>query len=224
MQKTTTVYWRFPAISLLPDPVPAEDNAAHSKKFSDFYCQDTIEEVKLSKCTSNRNHTIMFNPLKQHALNANIALECTVCGKHRVVYSQKKVSSRFCKKLKSVFSELFFTCGTKIQELDCNEYSMLYVRDNLTCISPVESLYYSARHPPCCSHCTMQRRLINENNHYPICSICKKVHKKQAAMKRKRKFVSAWTNCLIFFLKVYVFQLVEVSLIYFVDILPLFKS
>ena len=119
-----------------------------------------------------------------------MALECTECGKHRVVYSQRKISSSISKKLKSVFSEHFFTCETKIQELDCNEYSMLYLRDNLTCISPIESLYYSTRHPPCCSHCGTKRRLINENNHYPICSICKNVYKRQAVMKRKRKFVS----------------------------------
>ena len=133
----------------------------------------------------------MFNPLKQLALNTNIAPECTECGKNRVAYSQKKVSPRLCKKLKSVFSELFFPCGTKIEELDCNEYLMLYVRDNLTCISLVECLHYSTRHPPCCSHCGTKRRLINENNHYPSFSICKNVHKKQAVMKRKRKFVSA---------------------------------
>ena len=151
----------------------------------------TQQEFKPSKHTSNRNHTIPFNLLKQHALNTNITLECTECGKHRVVYSQKKASPRLCKKFKSVFSELFFTCGAKIQELDCNEYSMLYVRDNFTCISPVKTLYYSAGHPPCCCHCGTKHHLINENNHYLICSICKNVHKKQAVMKRKQKFVSA---------------------------------
>ena len=98
----------FQQISHLPDPVPDEDNPGHYKKFADLYGQDTTEEFKPSKRTSNRNHTIPFNPLKQHALNTNITLECTEYGKHRVVYSQKKVSPRLCKNLKSVFSELFF--------------------------------------------------------------------------------------------------------------------
>ena len=125
----------FQKISHLPDPVPDEDNPNHYKKFADLYGQDTIEEFKLSRCTSNRNHTIPFNPLKQHALNMNITLACTECGKHRVVYSQKKAGPRLCKKLKSVFSELFFTCGTKIQELDCNEYLMLYLHQS--CWNPI---------------------------------------------------------------------------------------
>ena len=145
----------------------------------------------MSRCTSNRNHTIPFNPLKQHALNMNITLACTECGKHRVVYSQKKAGPRLCKKLKSVFSELFFTCGTKIQELDCNKYLMLYMQDNVACISPVKTLYYSAGHPLCCCHCGTKHHLINENNHCGICSICKNFHKKQGVMKQKQKFVSA---------------------------------
>ena len=67
----------FQQISLLPDPVPDEDNPGHYKKFADFYGQDTTEEFKQSKSTSKRNHTILFNLLKQHALNTNITLECT---------------------------------------------------------------------------------------------------------------------------------------------------
>ena len=110
---------------------------------------------------------------------------------------RKKLVQGFAKKIKSVFSELFFTCGTKIQELDCNKYLMLYMWDNLTCISPIKSLYCSAMHP-CCFHCGTKCRLIIEKNHYLICSICKNLHKKQAVMKRKRKFVSAWTDQLIF--------------------------
>ena len=214
----------FQQVSHPPDPVADEDNPGHYKKFKDFYGQDTTEEFKPSKRTSNRNHTIQLNPLKQHALNRNITLECTECGKYRVVYSQKKASPGLCKKLKSVFSELFFTCGTKIQELDCNEYSMLYVWGNLTCISPSESLYCSATHHPCCFHCGTKHHLINESNHYPICSICKNVHKKTSCYEMKTKicFCLNWLND--FSLKVYIYQLVEVSLIYLVDIAPLFKS
>ena len=115
----------FQQISHLPDQVPDEDNPGHYKRFADLCGQNTTDGFKPSKHTSNRNHTIPLYPLKQHALNTNITLECTECGKHRTIYSQKKASPRLCKKLKSVFSELFFTCGTEIQELDCNEYSML---------------------------------------------------------------------------------------------------
>ena len=67
----------FQQISHLPDSVPDEDNPGHYKKFADLYDQDTTEEFKQSKCTSKRNHTILFNPLKQGALNTNITLECT---------------------------------------------------------------------------------------------------------------------------------------------------
>ena len=84
----------FQQISHLPDAVPDEDNPGHYKKFANLYGQDTTEESKPSKCTSNRNHTIPFNPLKQHTLNMNITLKCTKCGKHRVVYSQKKAIPR----------------------------------------------------------------------------------------------------------------------------------
>ena len=98
----------FQQVSHLHDPVPDEDNPGHYKKFTDFYGQETTEEFKPSKRTSNRNHTIQLNPLKQHALNRNITLECTECGKHGAVYSQKKASPRLCKKNKVCFFRTFF--------------------------------------------------------------------------------------------------------------------
>ena len=98
----------FQQVSHLHDPVPDEDNPGHYKKFTDLYGQETTEEFKPSKRTSNRNHTIQLNPLKQHALNRNITLECTECGKHGAVYSQKKASPRLCKKNKVCFFRTFF--------------------------------------------------------------------------------------------------------------------
>ena len=53
----------FQQISHLPDPVQDEDNSDHYKTFADLYGQGTTEKFKPSKHTSNRNHTIPFNPL-----------------------------------------------------------------------------------------------------------------------------------------------------------------
>ena len=60
-----------------------------------------------------------------------------------------------------------------------------YVRGNLTCQVPVESLYYSANYEECCAHCGTTRKLRKSKEAYPICATCISVHERKAVARKK---------------------------------------
>ena len=51
----------------------------------------------------------------------------------------------------------------------------------ITCLIPIEKLYYSAGCDACYCHRGSKRKLITDFNCYPICSLCKRSNKKQIA-------------------------------------------
>ena len=117
---------------------------------------------------------IPFQPHKQHASNTNLRIVCTYCNKPRLVYSKNKVSDHYTNKFRKNLSDLQFVCGTTVSELvGPDQFKDLYIRANLQCRDPVETIYFNVGYIPCCTHCGSKRNLNIGNNEYPMCAVCK---------------------------------------------------
>ena len=152
--------------------------------FNELYSNETNENhLPSSKMKQQRWHGIPFSPLKQHATNIGIFIKCSECEKPRVVYSKNKSAPKLVRKFKSDVSDLLFVCGVTVAEL--GDFATLFIRQNQTCYTPVETLYYSACHIPCCCHCSQKQKLINDPGFRAICNRCKRFKKLEATKKGK---------------------------------------
>ena len=90
------------------------------------------------------------------------------------------------KKFKKETNDLFFTCGTTIEEIvdKPSDYNF-YVRANLTCQMLVEAIYYCANYEECCAHCGTTRRLRESKEADLICVTCVVVHGRNVVAKKK---------------------------------------
>ena len=77
------------------------------------------------------------------------------------LFTPKKVSPSTIRKFKIKISDIWFTCGASIEELVGEEpsFDSLFIRNNLACQTPVETIYCSANYATCCSHCGSTRQL-----------------------------------------------------------------
>ena len=63
----------------LPDPTPGT-NDHYYEQFSEVFGTDTTEEAMPSLKTFNDcGHIILFNPVKQHASNKGLIVDCVEC-------------------------------------------------------------------------------------------------------------------------------------------------
>ena len=73
---------------------------------------------------------------------SRVFIPCSECGKRRVVYAAKRLTSREETSLQRVQEELQYTCGSPL--LPSGPLSdVLVVREGITCERPMESTYYS---------------------------------------------------------------------------------
>ena len=90
----------------------------------------------LPRKTTNwlKNGGIPFHPLKQHSENTNTILKFSECEKPQVVYSKLKCISSELRRFKSVTSNLFYVCGSTIDEFGEKELAeKFFVKANLNC-------------------------------------------------------------------------------------------
>ena len=158
----------FDRLYHLPDPTPNLTNENHYKSFSDSYGPE-ITKAFMPSCnvTASKGHGIAFCPLVQHAKNTNLKITYTECNKPRIIYAKKGIFSTI-RKFKIKTSDLWFTCGASIEELVGEEpsFDSLFVRNNLTCQTPVEAIYCSVNYATCCSHCGSTCRLQTSKEAY----------------------------------------------------------
>ena len=175
----------FDTLHHLPDPEPDIANKGHYKLFHESFGTETGEKYLLSPCTENRSHKIPFNPLKQHANNTRIVLKCKYCNKPRLDYSRNKVTSNITTKVIKETSDLYYICGTGIDELSNKEqYKVLHVRQNLRCQDLVEVIYFSMNYEKVCVQCGTTRKLRTQPNEQPMCNTSRR-SKKKPVMRRK---------------------------------------
>ena len=98
--------------------------------------------------------------------------------------------------LTSALDLLQYSCGGSIgpeedDDGDVNSiYSVVFVKKNLNCRTPIEKTYYSAKYSNICYHCGIEI-VVENTNFYPMCDTClggkggKEVGEKRSKLKTK---------------------------------------
>ena len=95
------------------------------------------------------------------------------------MYSRNKITSNITTKFIKETSDLYYKCGTSIDELSNKEqYKVLHVRQNLRCQDPVEAIYFSMDYEKVCVPCGTAQKLSTQPNKQPMFSTCQQSQKK----------------------------------------------
>ena len=114
-------------------------------------------------------------------------------AKKRVLYAKKKLTKVKQVMLTSALDLLQYSCGGSIgciEDDDENDndsiYSVVFVRKNLNCRSPIEIAYYSANYSNICFHHCGANNVGETTDYYPICEDCAK-NKKEKVKRQRNK-------------------------------------
>ena len=185
MSCSSTIPDMFSNLHHLPDLEPSKINESHYKIFGEIYGTKISEKFLPSEAINKRSHCIPFNLLKQHANNTQIFIKCHYCNKPYLIFSKLKVSSNVTLKFKRETLDLFYIYGTSTELLSSNTaYLVLFVKRNLKCTDPVESIYYCLTYKSVCAHCGTTPHLSTLTNQFPMCGSCLRL-KKKPVLKRK---------------------------------------
>ena len=61
------------------------------------------------KTSKDRRHKIPFNPVKQHASNTGLIIECNECSKPRLVYIAKRLTEPEKKLFNRIMNDMMYT-------------------------------------------------------------------------------------------------------------------
>ena len=163
------------SINNFPDPVPYEDEEGinHYKEGRDP--EEKFLPSKLLDITKQPTN-IPFKATAQTANNVGATVKCSDCKKPRLMFSEKMLKADEKLSLKRVLSGLEYVCGSSFQEFvtdaknkDGKIFEKVFVKENLSCILPVEKPYFSCKFlKPVCIHCGAtnhsfeRRRILSE--------------------------------------------------------------
>ncbi|CAB4406307.1 unnamed protein product [Rhizophagus irregularis] len=171
----------FDELHFLPDPEPSIADSNHYKDFSSIYGTQTSENFRPSKAGQ-----LEADNLPQGIFNNNRVrefVECDFCGKIRCIYSMSALKKEQISTLQLKINDNDFTCGIEEWMPPSHELKgIVFIRQSLSCDSPIESGYYSNRlkKPPICYYCGKNNSLVEATDDllhgyqsvYPLCSNC----------------------------------------------------
>ncbi len=179
----------FEKLSFLPLPV-LNSSKEHYVPSVDLYCKPPDEKDRPSlqptgdvdAIEADARHKALFNSSKVRSI-----VPCQECFKPRCVYSVRKLVWNELVLLKSVIEEKIYTCGSAIFTPASQLMDTVVVRQNIGCINPVETQYYSATlvsFPPVCYYCGVEEECFVEDDTIeqlrseyavvrPLCFLCK---------------------------------------------------
>ena len=86
-------------------------------------------------------------------------------------YSRHKLTTKERTDLQAAISDVLFTCGAQIQDLNLpGRLHEVYTRQ-IICWEPIENLYYTAKFSPISVYCASDVSVV-QNDKYPQCSDC----------------------------------------------------
>ena len=111
-------------------------------------------------------------------------MQCDNCSKWRVVHAKRKLKADDKVRIESEFEPLSYKCGNQIMDITYDEeegnvMSLVELRKNLGCNSPIEITYYNSGNENICFHCGTLEELQLKDDHFPICEVCIAAKKKQ---------------------------------------------
>ena len=161
----------FDELAHLPDPIP---NGEHYKAFESIYGTETSEKHRPSLTFNvKKDKNIPFNPTKQTALNVGETIACEECGKYRLLHASKKVKDKDT--LNRFLECVTYSCWASLQDIVDEEIILeVFVRADLSCGSPIEIPYFSAKYKDICINCGGLNELELKDEMYPLCDPCKR--------------------------------------------------
>ena len=150
----------------------------------------TSEKDRPSLQAQKQKKSLSYSPVKQHALNVGVVIQCGECNKWRLLFSKRKLALHERHELEQLLSDISYTCGAKIEDLQLPEQLKCVEIRTHQCIDRIEKLYYTA-YPSdvLCIHCGNTENIVDsEELIYPQCNDCsnkEKVYKRGATQKKK---------------------------------------
>ena len=143
----------YNSLHFLPDPV-VDHSSNRFKSFPDVYGTATTESDRPSLKTSKaKNHTDKENKGLFVAAKVRDVIHCMECAKPRCIYAPEKLDSETLILVEHIKDQdSTYTCGSPLFDME----SPIKVRIGITCTSPMEAQYYTAKlhkFPPVCYHC-----------------------------------------------------------------------
>jgi hypothetical protein len=153
----------------------------HYKDFLSVYGTQTSEKFRPSKAGQPE-----ADNLPQSIFNNNRVrefVECDFCGKIRCIYSMNALKKEQISVLQLKIDDTDFTCEMEGWiPLSHELKNIIFIRQSLSCDSPIESGYYSSRlkKSPICYYCGKNNSLVEASDDllngyqsvYPLCSNC----------------------------------------------------
>jgi hypothetical protein len=109
-------------------------------------------------------------------------IQCFQCGKFRCLYSEKALTNTQQSIFKCIVDDWDYSCGSSLVPESHELYNVLFVREKISCESPIELSYYSSRknNPLVCYWCGCDQELLEFPTYmtskykfvFPLCSIC----------------------------------------------------
>ena len=147
------------------DPIPFTDDEGNDPE--ETYISSKLEDV------TKRNHGMDFSPSAQTALNVGMVIKCSERKKPRLSDIEKGALKRF-------LSSFEYICGSSFKKVPHDAHpnidiiKKVFVRENLSCTSIMESSYYSCKiHPLVRVKCGKSNKLLPPDvTFYPQCEKC----------------------------------------------------
>ena len=105
----------------------------------------------------------------------------------RYLYSERALTAAQQSLFQRIVDDWDYSCGSPLVPESHELYNILFVREKISCESPIELSYYSSRknNPPVCYWCGYDEGLVDFPMHmtsrykfvYPLCNICQSIGK-----------------------------------------------
>src|SRR5688500_17312108 len=109
-------------------------------------------------------------------------IQCFQCGKFRCLYSEKALTNIQQSLFKCIIDDWDYSCGSSLVSKGHELYNVLFVREKISCESPIELAYYSSRkhNPSICYWCGCDQELLEVPTSmtlkykfvFPMCNVC----------------------------------------------------
>ena len=173
-------------LAWLPSPEPAADQNSYLQ-FAEVYdgrAPTDIHRPSLKSSPSNHPADAQYSAI-MNSNKVRCSIPCSECHKPRCVYSSSKLTKDQLESVAEVEASQEYVCGAAL--FDGGDLAgKAVVRQSLSCQSPVEVAYFSAKiaFPSCCFHCGDTANLLDDEDEYiagmkrkysvvrPLCSTC----------------------------------------------------
>ena len=169
----------------------------HYRKFTEVYGQEPSEEDRPSLAptvSSEAKEADKENKKLLVAGKVRSVIVCSDCSKPRCVYAAASLGSEDRNQLKCLVETKVYTCGSILFPPESPLHRTVICRQNLSCLSPMETQYYSGvatAFPPVCWYCAGPEEMLtndefmdNLRSQYavvrPICFLCRSDGKRPA--------------------------------------------